>query len=230
MNQRPDIRLALFPKQDPKAKTADIPGWEVIRSVHTVFGGRLRALDEFVQRSESVLDFTGSIPPGTIPANEVQRKILELISKQTAGRGFDPFYVVEVSVKKMEQALPYGAEVIENALSCLQEDKLILRGRDGYRYYSPIVHRMMMASHAPTVFISHATDDFKPTLPDIVTLLKDLRVICEDQIEHMGKSSLTKWMLGQIDRIRCFHGNRILIVLSALYCRKVKLKDGNGIE
>lgn len=154
MDNRPFIKRALFPEykdSDELPLVKDIPNSaELIKLVHSIFGGRYRGLCEFLKDQYTIDVCTA------FPQDPAQHQILEILRSTTAGRGFDPFTPVEIPVSVIEQRVQGD---IHNALSYLQEKKLIASGRNGYRYYSPILHRVI-SPHGPTVFISHADERF----------------------------------------------------------------------
>jgi len=199
---------------------------KIIKSIHTLFGGRIRGLLG-VDTQERF-----DLPIG-IPSNEDQRLVLELLRNKTKVHGFDPFRPCVVSKQEIEHALlRHNNNVnVETTLSHLQERKYINQTSDGgYRFYSPIIYSWMVKITS-TIFISHAIADFQEKLP-LIASLKPFFICCEDGESKiaMTQSSLANWMKAQVDSCPLHH--LILIVLSKNYCDKVVTdpKSGCAIE
>lgn len=137
LDNRPRIKRALFDEQ-PDAElplTKDIPkSRRVIETMHAVCGGRFRELNDFAQGQRDVVVAEDL----ALPRDFAQRRILGTLRERTARRWFDVFAPVEIPVHEIEEIV--GGDAAD-ALSCLQEKKLIARGRGGYRYYSPMIHQ-----------------------------------------------------------------------------------------
>lgn len=193
-----------------------------LEKIHIRFNGRLRGIQDPSQYNDKT-----DLP--SLPGTPSEIAVLKLFKKRIDDAGFDAFEPLTVPENEIQKLIfdEFKDEKINTAvlLHNLVETKLLLQVPNGYILYSPIVY-VWLLNHTRSVFVSHATDNFKQ-IHDLVNNLLDEDsssfIFSENPFSSaaVAKIPIEKWEVKQMSQQDDLCNKRFLVVLTKEYCKKV---------